>query len=98
MHMPTKTRYDNRTYRKRTSALKAHVKRTGEPCWLCGKPIDLNLPYTHPMSFTADHVDAIANGGKLLGELRPAHRSCNSARGRKRTHEQIKPPTTSRNW
>ncbi|MBF0809178.1 HNH endonuclease [Rothia nasimurium] len=96
--MPTQTRYNNRTYLKHTAALKAHVKRTGEPCWLCGKPIDLELPSTHPMSFTADHVDAIANGGKLLGELRPAHRSCNSARGRKRTREQIKPPKTSRTW
>lgn len=90
--------YDDRTYRKRTHALRAHVKRTGEPCWLCGQPIDLTLPYTHKMSFTADHVDALGNGGRLLGDLRPAHRSCNSSRGKKRTREQITQPRTTRTW
>lgn len=96
--MRVRGRYDDRSYRKRTAALRAHVKRTGEPCWLCGLPIDLGLPYTHPMSFTADHVDAIANGGKLLGELRPAHRRCNSSRGKKRVSELIAPPKTTRTW
>ncbi|MFC6353929.1 HNH endonuclease [Rothia nasimurium] len=93
-----KTRYNNHAYRKRNAALKAHVGRTNEPCWLCGQPIDLMLPYTHPMSFTADHVEAIANGGKLLSELRPAHRRCNSSRGRKRVDELISRPKTTRTW
>lgn len=93
-----KKRYDDRSYRKRTSALRRQVKRTGEPCWLCGQPIDLDLPYTHPMSFTADHLDPLAQGGKLLGELRPAHRRCNSSRGKKRTHELIPVVKTTRTW
>lgn len=92
------TRYNDHTYAKRTRALRHHVQRTGEPCWLCGEPIDLDLPPTHPKAFTADHVDAIANGGRLLGELRPAHRACNSRRGRRRTPEQINRPTTTREW
>lgn len=96
--MTSRTKYDDRTYRKKTAALKAHVKRTGEPCWLCGQSIDLHLPYTHPMSFTADHVEAVANGGKLLGELRPAHRRCNSSRGKKRVGELISRPKTTRDW
>ena len=96
--MKRKGRYNDHTYRKRNAALRAHVDRTGEPCWLCGQPIDLALPYTHPMSFTADHVEAIANGGKLLSELRPAHRRCNSSRGKKRVDELIPRPKTSRIW
>lgn len=99
-----KTKYNDRTYLKRTAALKRHVKRTGEPCWIClkkepnGEPFDWNLPSTHAKSFTADHIKAIGNGGRLLGELRPAHRGCNSSRGKKRTAEEITPPTTTRNW
>ncbi|WP_423817336.1 HNH endonuclease [Rothia nasimurium] len=96
--MKKKARYDDRTYRKKTAALRSYVQRTQSPCWLCGQPIDLMLPYTHPMSFTADHVEAIANGGKLLSELRPAHRRCNSSRGRKRVDELISRPKTTRAW
>lgn len=89
---------DDHTYRKRTKALRDHVKRTGAPCWLCGQPIDMNLPYTHRLSFTADHVDARGNGGKLLGEIRAAHRSCNSSRGKGRVSENVPRPKTTRQW
>jgi 5-methylcytosine-specific restriction endonuclease McrA len=40
-------------------------------CSECGAAEDL----------TADHVDALANGGDPLGELRVLCRSCNSRRG-----------------
>ena len=89
---------NDHTYVKRTQALRRHVQNTGAPCWLCGKTIDLGLPYTHRMSFTADHVDARGNGGSLLGEIRPAHRSCNSRRGKRRTIEAIPKPRTTRDW
>lgn len=37
------------------------------------------LPHTDPMSFTADHPEAINNGGHVYKqELTPMHRSCNS--------------------
>lgn len=93
-----RARYDDRTYRKRAAALRRLVRDTGAPCWLCGCDIDLGLPYTHPMAFTADHVEALANGGNLYGELAPAHRSCNSARGKRRVGGQVKRPKTSRSW
>lgn len=85
-------------YRQKTKTLRRHVQRTGQPCWLCGNPIDLDLPPTHPQAFTADHINALGNGGKLLGELKPAHRACNSSRGKKRTQDQITQPTTTRQW
>lgn len=98
--MPARVRpkYNNRTYLKRTQALKNMVKSKGLHCWLCGEPFDLDLPYTHPMAFTADHVDPMANGGRLLGDLRPSHRSCNSRRGKRRTDEQIPRPKTTKAW
>ncbi|MFI1240488.1 HNH endonuclease [Nocardia salmonicida] len=67
------------------------------PCWLCGLGIDLELPYTHPMSFTADHVIPRSKGGHLLGALRSAHRRCNSSRGNKVSVAAAPIPTT-RNW
>lgn len=48
------------------------LARYGRMCWLCGEP----------GSRTADHVvPRSAGGGDDLGNLRPAHRGCNSARG-----------------
>lgn len=53
-------------------------------CWKCGKDIDMSLANGHPMQWTADHVQSMANGGAALqlSNLKPAHRSCNSKRGR----------------
>lgn len=93
-----KAKYNDVAYVKRREALKRKAKRDGDVCWLCGKPFDFDLPYLHPMAFSADHVEAIANGGKLLGELMPAHRGCNSSRGKKRTVEQISQPVTTETW
>lgn len=90
--------YEDHQYRKRQRALRNLVRTKGLPCWLCGRPIDLDLPPRHAMAFTADHVNAIANGGRLLGDLQPAHRACNSRRGRKRTEDQIPRPKTTRDW
>lgn len=55
----------------------------GDVCWLCDGVIDLSLPRTHRMSWTADHVDPISLGGapRDASLLRPAHRACNSSRG-----------------
>lgn len=80
---------DDREYRKRTKALRA----LRHDCWLCGEPIDYTLPYTDAMSFTADHVHARSKGGALLGELRAAHRSCNSRRSNRGTTVTQTPKT-----
>lgn len=94
----TASKYSDRTYRKRAAELRKATSDNGWPCHLCGKPIDMSLPYTHPLAFTADHLDAIANGGNLLGDLAPAHRRCNSRRGRKRLAHQVRAPKTTQAW
>ena len=71
------TKYWDARYMARTRALRA--KRL--PCWICGQPIDYAAHWKDGRSFTADHVQPMARGGKLYGELRPAHRACNSSRG-----------------
>lgn len=94
----TVTKYSDRSYRAKAAALRKATSDNGLPCHLCGKPIDMSLPYTHPLAFTADHLDAIANGGNLLGDLAPAHRRCNSRRGRKRLAHQVRAPKTTQAW
>lgn len=71
--------------------------RDNPVCWLCGQLIDLTLPATHPMSGTADHVQPLSRGGaeRDPGNLRPAHRRCNSARGNR---PAAPPVPQSRAW
>lgn len=62
-------------------------------CWLCGQWIDHDLKSPHPMSWSADHVTPVGRGGSNHGELRPAHRSCNTRRGKNNP-----PPRHARQW
>lgn len=89
---------NDHSYTKKRDALKRQCKANNKPCALCGKPIDYTLPYTHAMSFTADHIEAIANGGKMLGPLQPAHRSCNSRKGANQAVKEVREPKPSRDW
>lgn len=87
------TRTEDPTYRRNRAELRA--KRL--PCWLCGKPINYTLKAPEPASFSADHVDPVANGGANDGELRAAHLGCNKKRGKKR-REDVDILRTSRAW
>lgn len=79
----------HRAYRRQQAALKRRTANESLPCghgsphsWGCGEQIDTTLDSKHPMSFTADHPDAVSNGGKLVGQiLVPMHKRCNSRKG-----------------
>jgi 5-methylcytosine-specific restriction endonuclease McrA len=63
------------------------IDQYGGVCWICREPIDLELPTDHDEAFSVDHVVPRAHGGRgLHNNTRPAHRCCNSSRGR--FHEQ----------
>ncbi|TSD95041.1 HNH endonuclease [Skermania sp. ID1734] len=82
----------------------------GQPCWLCGKPIDQQLDRRHPMSFTLDHVVPLSvdpSRSHDPANLRPSHRRCNGRRGKDPSYcpvqpaEKTPPPTpiiASRVW
>ena len=76
-----------KAYRRKRAALRRRVERENLPCgwnsiWGCGEPFDLSLEYPDPMSFTADHPNALANGGHLVKQdLTPLHMRCNSMTG-----------------
>ncbi|MBO3663721.1 hypothetical protein [Microbacterium stercoris] len=84
----------HRAYRREQAALKRRTKAEHLPCgygspsgWGCGEQIDTDLPSTHRRSFTADHDKALANGGRLVGQvLVPMHRDCNA---RKSNHAPV---------
>lgn len=103
------TRRNDHEYTKRRDALKRRAKANNSPCHLCKGskgPILYDADYRDPLSFTADHVDAVAAGGKMLGVLMPAHRTCNSSRGNKTIEEylgaqeakRVPKPRTTRVW
>ena len=65
--------------------LRERMKAAGEPCHLCGRPIDYSLPARDPWSFEMDEVVPVS---RLPEEMRkaaacdpnnckPAHRRCN---------------------
>jgi len=62
--------------RKVTRARAIVLAFYGPTCWLCGKPITNGQPWD------IDHVRPRSAGGSdTLGNLRPAHASCNRGRG-----------------
>lgn len=73
--------HGHRAYRRKAEQVKHRAMKNGTPCAWCGQPFDWSLPPLHAMAFTADHVQAIINGGSLLGDLQPMHRSCNARKG-----------------
>ena len=77
--MPFATKAIRDRQRKRVAAR----VRAGEPCCLCGRPIDLALKFPHPRSFTVEHRIPTSHGGADHGEdqLAPACLECNQRRG-----------------
>lgn len=90
-HQPARHGRNQRAYRRAAKRAIAN----NPVCWLCGQYINPDLPYTHAMAGTADHVETLATGGDILGELRPAHRSCNSRRGDGTNQRAQRPPRSS---
>jgi hypothetical protein len=75
----TRNGHGHRAYRRAQAALKRRTHDEGLPCVWCGSPIDTTLPDGDALSFTADHPEALNNGGRLAGQqLEPMHRRCNA--------------------
>lgn len=96
-------RYANGAKRRE---LRRYYKMLGDPCHLCGKPIDYALPAGHPMSFEIDELIPYSKGGDPFSRKNtaPAHRICNQRRGNsligEKGREEVKdlPAPKSREW
>lgn len=101
--MQRRQRYGHR-YRQAIAAVRRRAAG-GEPCILCGKPIDVTLKYPDPMSCTLQHIKQLANGGSLLDPSNhaPSHSVCNSRDGGRRGRPGLSTapplsPNPSRSW
>ena len=78
LHNPTQRFRNTSAWQRLRAAYRASCYRDGQlpACALCGELIPFH-------AFTADHIVPVALGGAAMdpGNLQPAHRGCNSARG-----------------
>lgn len=92
-------------HRRRT--IRARIKARREPCAICGRPIDYDLPAGDDWSFEVDEIQSRWKGGDPLDirNCQPVHRVCNRLKyQRERAQEDERrrtpptPPKASRSW
>jgi 5-methylcytosine-specific restriction endonuclease McrA len=86
---PYRGRRGSAAYQRKARELKASPD--GGVCWICGTEIDRTMApelAQDPGYWTADHDPPLSRGGSLLVGLKPAHRGCNSAKGRAMQFEE----------
>ena len=106
-------RYANWKERERIRRLCINRVENGEPCALCGRPIDLDLKTyvdprdgkrkRHPWSMEVDEIVPLSCGGDPIDprNVQPAHRICNQRKGngrRTRRFARSIGGATSRVW
>ena len=84
--------------------LQKRVRSWGNPCALCGQPIDYSLTTyidpkdgrrkPHPRRFEVDHIVPIAQGGDPFdpANVQAAHRICNQRKGDGTRKKRRQPP------
>lgn len=96
----------SRLYRKLRAIFRAQCAQTKAPCWLCGQPIDYNIPWRDPHTghvnddaFELDHLHPRSTHPEHAedpGNFRPSHRACNRKRSNKMPSGGL--GRISRNW
>ena len=68
-----------RTHRGAFEKNKKKILATQSVCGICGRPVDFEIKYPHPMSATVDHIIPINRGGHPsdIENLQLAHFTCN---------------------
>lgn len=91
----------------RRRKIRARIAARGEPCAICGRPIDYSLPAGNDWSFEVDEIVSRWRGGDPLDidNCQPVHRVCNRIKyQQERTEAEQKrhtppiPPKASRSW
>ena len=67
------------THRAQFDKNKKRIYATQTVCGICGKPVDFNLKYPHPLSACVDHIIPVDKGGHPsdIDNLQLAHLTCN---------------------
>ena len=77
--MPIKRPDRDGTHRGAFEKNKARIYASASVCGICGKPVDFDLKFPHPLSACIDHIIPIAKGGHPsdIENLQLAHMCCN---------------------
>ncbi len=69
---------------------KKKIYATQTCCGICGKPVDFNFKYPHPLSPCIDHIIPVSKGGHPsdLDNLQLAHWTCNRQKSDKLTDKK----------
>ncbi|QBP29784.1 HNH endonuclease [Mycobacterium phage Typha] len=101
-HYPTTTTPEFDRHSGLHKRLKADYRKDcrdrQERCWLCLQPIDYELAYPHPESFSLDHALPVSTHPELGNDpmnFRPAHLVCNQMRGDEEPHIDLGTPSES---
>ncbi len=67
------------THRKVFERNKKRVYASSKHCGICGKPVDFNLKFPHPLAPCVDHIIPVNKGGHPsdISNLQLAHWTCN---------------------
>ena len=76
------------------------IRASGGICLLCGQPMRLDLPGTHPEGPTLEHIIPVGRGGSPDDprNLSASHMLCNSRRGNRLLSEMPRQEQPSRQW
>lgn len=79
------------THRGAFDKNKKKIYATQSVCGICGKPVDFNLKYPHPLSPCVDHIIPVAKGGHPsdIDNLQLAHAGCNRQKADKIFKNQV---------
>lgn len=69
-------------HQRRRKAIRDKRLAAGEPCGICGLPVDGSLKGPDPMSASLDHINPLAaHGGHDDDNLQLTHLGCNARKG-----------------
>ena len=88
--MPVERPDRNGTHRKVFDRNKKIIYATQTVCGICGKPVDMDLKYPHPLAKCIDHIIPVAKGGHPsdIDNLQLAHWTCNRQKSDKLTERK----------
>ena len=85
------------THRGAFDKNKKKIYATQSVCGICGKPVDFNLKYPHPLSPCIDHIIPVNGSGGVQGHpsslsnLQLSHLACNRQKSNKIFKNQEEP-------
>lgn len=72
----------SRQYRNNRNLLRDRTKQIGDNCRACNGAFRWDVPWYHPLAFTANHITEVVNGGTdEIDNLEPMHHACNTSAG-----------------